>query len=87
LGDPRDGLLRKIDEAMALLELAEKALGRLARDARDAGVSGSLYAVYTSLLRLREKLVEAREEAFSLPCGQPSTEEDGETGHDGAASG
>jgi len=66
--DPRDRLLRKIDEAMALLELAERALGRLAREARDAGLSGSLYSVYTSLVRLREKLAEAREEAYSLPC-------------------
>lgn len=74
--DPRDRLMRKIDEAMALLELAERALGRLAGEARKAGISGGLYAAYTSLTRLRDKLVEIREEAYRLPCGG----EDGDAG-------
>ncbi len=64
-GDPRDRVLRRIDEAMALLEEAERALGRLARG---AGRGGGVYHAYTSLIRLRDKIAEIREEVYRLPC-------------------
>lgn len=63
--DPRDRVLRRIDEAMALLEEAERALGRLARS---TGRGGGVYHAYTSLVRLRDKIAEIREEVYRLPC-------------------
>ena len=60
-----DAALRKLDEAMALLEEVERALGVLA--SRREGGRG-VYSVYTSLVRLHSKLVELREELFRLDC-------------------
>jgi len=61
-----DEALRRLDEAMALLEQLERGVGRLAEE-REEGVSrGTIYRLYANMVRLHEKLAELRAILFEL---------------------
>jgi hypothetical protein len=62
-----DKALRLIDESMELLELIEKDIGIIASSAAkdQAPSKGSIYSLYTLVVKLRDRLTELRHEVYN----------------------
>ncbi|HIQ23676.1 MAG TPA: hypothetical protein EYH50_01345 [Pyrodictium delaneyi] len=63
-----DRALQLLDEAMALIELVEESIGELVAAANSGKPAspGSIYAAYTSIVRLHDKLAELRDAVYRL---------------------
>jgi len=69
VADERDRALKLVDEVLALLDRGERDRGDAARRIRRGEPwEGRFYSAYTSLVRLRDKVVELREEINRLGC-------------------
>ena len=66
--DRVDRALRLLVEVMALVERVEESIGELAAAANSGKPAspGSLYAAYTSIVRLHDKLAELRDAVYRL---------------------
>ncbi|WP_317894804.1 hypothetical protein [Pyrofollis japonicus] len=72
-----DRALRLIDESMELLELIEKDVGVIASSAAKDQVpsKGSIYSLYTLVVKLRDRLTQLRHEVYNVYSLEPGIDD------------
>jgi len=67
-----DEALRLLDEAMTLVERVEESIGEIAAAASSGRPAsrGSLYAAYTYIVRLHDKLAQLRNAIYNLASSE-----------------